>query len=128
MNKRNTIDKAAFLYAAITQDYKPQDKTVEKKRDNTNTHISHEEYITLPEAAKVNYTKVEHQKPGSSSYRLSSMPSRILVAERFAFNHLKIGDEIDEHSFSKLSPKTKDHFEQINTQPQTISMYHAKNS
>jgi hypothetical protein len=126
MQNKNPEDKEAFLYSSIIQNYKSPAK--EQKKTNSFGHLDQTAYDALPDIEKQNYTKQEHHKPNFSTYKLSQMPYRILAPERFAFKHMKVGDEIDEASFRKLSPKTQEFFKQVNHQPETIFMYHSKNS
>jgi hypothetical protein len=126
MQNKNPEDKESFLYSSIIQNYKLPVK--EQKKTNTPGHLDQTAYDALPEGDKLNYSKQEHHKPSFSTYKLSQMPYRILAPERFAFKHMKVGDEVDEASFRKLSPKTQEFFKRINHQPETIFMYHSKNS
>lgn len=126
MQNKNPQDKEAFLYSSIIQNYKSPIK--EQNNTNTSGHLDQTAYDALPDNEKQNYTEQEHHKPSFSTYKLSQMPYRILAPERFVFRYLKVGDELDEASFRKLSSKTQEFFEQINHQPERILMYHSKNS
>jgi hypothetical protein len=121
---KNPENKESFLYSSILQNYKKPDKA----RSVSSVPINQTQYDSLSSQDKLKYIKIDHQKPGSSIFRLISFPQKILASERFAFSLLSIGSEIDEFSLLKFSLKTREHFQRINVQPLKILMYHPKTS
>lgn len=136
MKGRNPANKGAFLYAALTQDYRPQEKQpVEKKKPQgyalmqkaKRTPLSKEEFEELPEKLQKQFREEAHVIPEGVIYKLVSKPQDGGNAiERAIFDNLGLGETVPEKQFQQLSKHHRKHFESVNRPIGSIKKFHLR--
>ncbi len=140
LKNRAPKNPAAFLYAAITQNYIPTEgdlKTTPAPNDPPEhkliiqakkTPISEEDFQTLPDNLKSKFQKNQHIVPDHTLFELISKPNGskqpLNVIEKAIFENIEQGDTIKEIEFNKLPSKFKSCFKILKVPMREISKYH----
>ena len=136
MKGRKPSNQSAFLYAALTQDYRPGEKEQEKKkkaaihpliRKAMRLPLNQEEFEELPAKLQKKLQAEDHMIPESIGFELKTKPhDGGNVIERVIFNNMEIGEIIEQKQFDQLSREHQSHFESINRPAGKVNRYHLR--
>lgn len=136
MKIRKPKNEAAFLYAALTQNYKPIEmEPLPRKKPPTHrliqkaksSPLSVMEFEKLPEELQKKFQCVEHIMPERKVFELTSKPQPGGNAiERAIFDNLDVGETVEETRFNQLSENHKKHFESRNHPAKPIKKFHLR--
>lgn len=136
LKQRQPKNKAGFLFAAITQNYRASEK-VESNSDDEEKKtapaqkikkvLDENEFQKLPAEKQADYVMQEHVVPDRNEYALTSKPEKIEdIFGEFIFGTISLGEHISEKDFNKLEKRYKKHFKRIRVPMRTVKKFSKK--
>lgn len=137
VKERKPGNEAAFLYAALTQNYIPAGEQVGRKKVGCETHrlvrearghpLDVEEFEELPGNLREKFREVEHIVPERVVYKLIDKPAECGNAiERAIFGNLEMGETIEGREFNRLRGEHRKYFESVNRPVGRIKKFHLR--
>lgn len=127
--KRKPSKMGPFLYAAIMQNYQPEDNGGEDIADwmkkALKRDLTKKEFNSVPEKEKERFEEIKKEGPDIIEFELISKPEKTKsYVEKKLFAQMEIGERVESFAFKKLRKELHEYFKKITTSGRIEKIYH----